>query len=64
MTARKSDLIDFIIIIKHRTERAALVFDGDIKTWIPLSQCELSSNLDGTHTLTMPEWLAQEKGLI
>ena len=64
MTARKSDLIDLTITVKHRTDGAVLIFDGDIETWIPLSQCELSSNLDGTHELTLPEWLAQEKGLI
>ena len=66
ITARKSDLIDITIIVKHKTERAVLIDDGGIEPqWIPLSQCELSPDIgSNTHTLTLPEWLAQEKELI
>jgi hypothetical protein len=61
----KSDLIDVIVIVKHTTERAVLVTDGTRQAWLPLSQVEVAANEDGrTHTLTLPEWLAHERGLI
>ena len=55
-----SDLIDIEVVLKHETELAWLVDDGDVKpVWIPKSQAEF----DG-ETLTLPEWLALEKELI
>jgi len=55
-----SDLIDIEVVLKHETELAWLVDDGDEKpVWIPKSQAEF----DG-ETLTLPEWLALEKELI
>ncbi len=62
----KSDLIDLTVIVKHRTDRAVLVDDGgEVPIWVPLSQCEFSRNIGRrTHTLTLPEWLALEKGMI
>ena len=61
-----SDLIDVTIQIHHETEKAWLVsVDGsrDSAVWIPKSQAELMTERR-THTLTLPEWLATEKGLI
>lgn len=56
----KSDLIDIALIVKHETDKAWLVNDGDNDVWLPKSQAE--SNEDGT--FTMPEWLALEKRFI
>ena len=61
-----SDLVD-LAVIKHReTEKAWLVSDtGESKdgVWIPKSQAELYEGQSGS-TLTCPEWLATEKGLV
>lgn len=36
----------------------------EIWVWLPKSQIEVEENKDGTCTVTMPEWLAHDKGLI
>ncbi len=55
-----SDLIDIEVILKHETDSAWLVDDGDEKpVWIPKSQAEFDGEI-----LTLPEWLAMEKELI
>lgn len=60
----KSDLKDYTVIVKHQTDKAALIFDGSVECWVPLSQVELTPNKDDrTYTCTMPAWLAVEKGL-
>lgn len=62
----KSDLVDIEVQLHHETEKAWLVSDtGNSKdaVWIPKSQAELEQFGDG-HTITCPEWLAIEKGLI
>ena len=53
--------------IKVRPESglAILFSDGDKEVWLPISQIEdEQENEDGTVTLLIPEWLAEEKGLI
>lgn len=63
----KSDLIDVMVQKHAETPKAILVSDdGDEKkaVWIPLSQCEIEPKGKGTFELTLPEWLAQDKGLI
>ena len=63
----KSDLIDVTMKIHHQTERAVFASDsGDVKhaVWLPLSQIEVLLRGDGTAEITMPEWLARERGLI
>lgn len=60
--AEKSDLIDVAVQIHAETAKAWLVSDTGEKIdakWVPKSQAELA---DGV--LTLPEWLAKEKGLI
>lgn len=60
--AKNSTLVDLEMVIHVKTERAVLASDtGDKEdaVWLPLSQIEI----DG-ETITMPEWLAEEKGLI
>lgn len=67
MGAGKSDLIDVCVELHHRTEKAVLVSDdGDTggAVWLPLSQIEMEQMEGATYTVTLPEWLAKDKGLI
>jgi hypothetical protein len=62
----KSDLIDVAVQLHHESAKAWLISDdGDRKNaiWIPKSQAELEPK-DKVHILTLPEWLATEKGLV
>jgi hypothetical protein len=45
--------------IKAETDKAYLVVIGKTEAWVPKSQVELSGL-----ELTLPEWLAMDKGLI
>lgn len=66
----KSNLIDIACVIRAEREKSVAVADGTTEThegrerevwfWLPRSQIEI--NDDGT--VTMPEWLARDKGLI
>lgn len=58
--ARKSDLVDVAAEVRRETDKAWLIFDGDREVWLPKSQCERNHD----KTFTMPEWLANDKGLI
>jgi len=64
----RSDLIDISCHMHHRTERAVLISDdgdSDSAVWVPLSQCEVETTSDPSIiTVTLPEWLAVEKGLV
>ena len=64
----KSNLIDIDVEVVHRTEKAVLVHTGikEQAVWLPLSQVEIEPNgaFDGIETLTLPDRLALEKGLI
>lgn len=61
-----SDLVDISVVLVHQTERAVLVdHGGDSNVWLPRSLIEIEKDADGkTWTVTLPERLAQEKGLI
>lgn len=65
MTGR-STLIDISVVLVHETEKAVLVdHGGDGNVWLPKSAIEIEADSNGkTHTVTLPEALAQEKGLI
>lgn len=64
----RSDLCDLNVVIVATTPRAAKLktaFRDCKPVWLPLSQIELAANEDGkTHTLTAPEWLLIENGLV
>lgn len=64
----KSNIIDIDVEVTARTEKAVLVHTGvkNEAVWLPLSQIEIEPNgaFDGIETVTLPEWLALEKGLI
>ena len=59
-----SPLLDLDVILVHTTDRAALVKEDEEAegVWLPLSQIEIDGDGD-TCTVTLPEWLAIEKGL-
>lgn len=66
MTAGRSDLID-IACDRRRVSpsgKAWLIHDGTREAWVPISACEWDGPDRGHGTLTLPEWLAKEKGLI
>lgn len=65
----KSTVIDVTVMLHHRTDKAVLVSDdGDPKSasWLPLSQIDIddSASSGDAVEITLPEWLAVEKGLI
>lgn len=63
----KSNIVDIDVEITARTGKAVLVHTGvkEDAAWLPLSQIEITpTGTEGVETVTLPEWLALEKGLI
>lgn len=62
----RSNIIDLDLIIVRLTDKAALVKDTEDADaiWLPLSQIELDGNPGSVGTVSLPDWLAQERGLI
>jgi len=56
--------VEITVEIKAETELAYLVSDGDLEMWIPKSQIEEFDRSGDIATFQIPEWLAEEKGLI
>lgn len=51
--------------IVHSTEKAVKIDDGKNIVWVPKSSIEEEDDLDeNTKSITIPEWMAKEKGLI
>lgn len=63
MVSGASDLIEIAGEIRARSAKAIKLYDGAREAWLPLSQIEIEEN-GKTVTVTMPEWLARDKGLI
>lgn len=62
MASGKSDLFEVHVEIKRETGRAILVDAGlEDEIWLPKSQIEID---DEKGTVSIPEWLAKEKGLL
>ena len=62
--ARRSkgkELTDIACEIRAETAAAYRIYDGMITEWVPKSQVEWNED-EGT--MTMPTWLAQEKGFL
>lgn len=59
-------VLDLELILAHRTQRAVLVKDAEDSAgvWLPLSQVEVEGEPGQVATVTLPEWLAIEKGLV
>lgn len=64
----KSDLIDVTVKLHHETDKAILVSDDGDRAkavWLPLSQVEVErTKQSGIVVVTLPEWLATDKGLV
>ncbi len=48
-------------VVIHETELAYKFVSGDDTTWLPKSECTWDPD---NRTMTVPEWLAIEKGLV
>lgn len=59
MSSGRSDLIDLAGEVQGETAAAYRFFDGDKVVWLPKSQVEWDGEV-----MTVPEWLALDKGLI
>jgi hypothetical protein len=67
MSRRDKIDIEVTIIRDADTDAAILVSedgDEDHAVWLPRSQIEYTTTRNGLTTVTLPEWLATEKGLI
>jgi hypothetical protein len=64
----RSNLVDLTVEIVHETAAAVLVHDGDQTkaVWLPKSAVEIERDepRPGLATITLPENLAIEKGLV
>ncbi|HEX3747649.1 MAG TPA: hypothetical protein VHW09_27125 [Bryobacteraceae bacterium] len=58
---KNHDIIEIAGELRHETEKAYQFFDGSKSTWLPKSQAEWCAS---EKVMQMPEWLAQERGLI
>lgn len=69
MSAYRSDLVDLEVRVRRETDMAWGIASEDKAgeiIWLPKSQCEMGEikQPQKTATLTCPEWLARDKGLI
>ncbi|WP_457798125.1 hypothetical protein [Methylocystis sp. S23] len=63
----RSDIIDLDLHFHHETEKAILVSENGIRDagqWLPKSRIEFERRADGSVVVSLPEWLAEEKGLM
>lgn len=61
----RARLYDFEARILRETEKAVLVTDGDKEAWLPKRAAEISEpDMDGVVEITIPQDLAEEKGLV
>jgi len=61
------DPIEFCGEVKHETDGAYLVHDGENDVWLPKSQIQEKTEINKRQNawqFTIPEWLAIEKGII
>ncbi len=61
-----SELTDITAKLVHQTGKAILINDGDEDIWLPLSMIEFVTTdaSKGIVEVTLPLWLAKDKGLI
>lgn len=57
-------MIEITLLIKHETDKAYLVSDGDRDVWLPKSQVELLDQIEDEGDFEISEWLAKDKELI
>jgi hypothetical protein len=76
-SSKSNELADIEVKMVAETPQAWLVRWGDgiqssafggkapkEQAWVPKSQCELFNQRGGVSTLTLPQWLAEEKGMV
>jgi hypothetical protein len=66
MSSHKSDLVDLAMIKHHETDLAIIASDDGERAHavsLPKSQIEIDDKGNRHVIVTMPEWLAVEKGL-
>lgn len=57
--------IDVAVTLERETAKAYLVNEGHKSVWVPKSQVTLNFGTNGVvESITLPEWLAFDKGLI
>jgi len=62
---RRDEDVEIDVTVINETEFAVLVNDGDIEAWVPKSEIKDYSEVPHKDTtITIPEWLAIEKGFI
>lgn len=54
--------VEIAVEIKHVTDRAVLVFDGDNEFWVPRSLIEDFDPND--NVINVQEWFAEKEGMI
>jgi hypothetical protein len=61
-----ADVIDIEVILVHETGGAVLVKaeEGADGVWLPKSQIEVDGDIGAYGEVTLPTWLAEEKGLV
>lgn len=65
MRQSNDNTVDIEVVIKHETDNAYLIdYGGDEEVWMPKSQVRAVEKKGRTATLTVTEWIANEKGLI
>jgi hypothetical protein len=59
-------MIELDLEVKHKTNNAFLVSDGDNDFWLPISQIdwEEPAEIGDITTFYISQWLAEEKGLV
>jgi hypothetical protein len=62
---RRLDDVLFCCELKHETEKALLVFDGENEIWLPRSQIKNMRRIrDNDYELVLQQWIAKGKGII
>ncbi len=61
-----SELYDFAADMRHETELAWLVHNGEKEVWVPksLGEWEPARGKPGHGTMTVPEWWAYQEDLL
>lgn len=59
------EMVEIDVEVIAKTDAAILITDGDMETWIPLSQIFDPEDYeeDNSYTIEIPVWLAIGKGL-
>jgi len=61
---KRNNSVEFYAEIRRETEMAILAFDGANEIWLPKSLIEITPVKHPDVEITLPEWLAIDKGII